>query len=590
MNYFSSFGSYVRRHKIVSLFAVLIIAVAVYYGFFHSTSKAETQYVIGTVQKGTVTAGITEAGQISSQNKVDIKPKASGDITYVAAKKGQTVKSGQLIAQLDTTDAQKNVRDAQLALDNAKVALQKFQLDQSSSQQDRDDNLTKSYTDAVSQISSTFLSLVDVMQGTDDVLYANTLKGDCTPNLCQYANYGTDTDEHDAIQALATQAQTDYNAARAAYDPALATYRTLRLDETDEDTIATMLDTTISVLKLEAQAIKSEQNLLDAVSDAQSKNRTVGANGQVINTIPAQVTNYQGDLAGYASTINSRLSSVTSSRDSIRSIKQSIQSSQLGDPLDLANQQNSVAQKEAALQDAKDALADLYVRAPFDGVLADVPVQRGDSVSSGTTVATIYTQKSIADISLNETDIANIHEGQKATLTFDALPDVTLTGTVISVDSLGTVSQGVVSYNAQVALDVENDKVKPGMSTTVTILSGVSTDVLMVPTTAVRQTNGQWFVQTITGVDVGAAGTTTIGSAALPAQPEMKQVEIGLQGDTETEIKSGLAEGDEIVTRTIMPSSSSSTAQTNTRAFGGTTGGGAVRVQSLGGGNATFVR
>src|SRR6185369_12071403 len=119
--------------------------------------------------------------------------------------------------------------------------------------------------------------------------------------------------------------------------------------------------------------------------------------------------------------------------------------------------------------------------APFDGVIAKLSLQRGDQASASTAVATLVTKQQIAQISLNEVDAVNVKQDQKATMTFDAIDGLSMTGKVVEIDTIGTVSQGVVSYSAKVALDTQDDRIKPGMSVNVSIITDVAPDVLAVP-------------------------------------------------------------------------------------------------------------
>jgi HlyD family secretion protein len=71
--------------------------------------------------------------------------------------------------------------------------------------------------------------------------------------------------------------------------------------------------------------------------------------------------------------------------------------------------------------------------------------------------------------------------GQKVTMTFDAIPDLTMTGTVAEIDTLGTVTQGVVSYTVKIAFDTDNTDVKPGMTVSAMIITNTKIDVCKVP-------------------------------------------------------------------------------------------------------------
>jgi HlyD family secretion protein len=199
-------------------------------------------------------------------------------------------------------------------------------------------------------------------------------------------------------------------------------------------------------------------------------------------------------------------------------------------------------------------------------------VKKGDSVSSSA-IATLISDKNIADVTLNEVDIAKIKLGQKATLTFDAISDLSLTGVVIDADTLGTVSQGVVSYSVKIEFDTQDSRVKPGMSVSVAIITDVKQDVLMVPNSAVKSDSaGNYILIPNDSTNFTANSTGVI----LPVAPNSKTIEVGLANDSMTEIISGVNEGDLIVSRTITTSTTSTTnSQSNSTQslFGGSSGG-----------------
>jgi HlyD family secretion protein len=100
--------------------------------------------------------------------------------------------------------------------------------------------------------------------------------------------------------------------------------------------------------------------------------------------------------------------------------------------------------------------------APFDGILATFTAKVGES--SGSSVGTLITEQKVAVISFNEVDAASIKIGQKAKLTLMAITGLTIPGTVVEIDSVGTVSSGVVTYDVKIAFDKDDERVKAGMS------------------------------------------------------------------------------------------------------------------------------
>lgn len=169
----------------------------------------------------------------------------------------------------------------------------------------------------------------------------------------------------------------------------------------------------------------------------------------------------------------------------------------------------------------------------------------------------------MAEISLNEVDVAKVKVGQKVTLTFDAISDLTIAGDVSEIDTIGTVTQGVVYYNVEIVFNTQDSRVKPGMSVSSAIITDMKQDVLLVPNSAVKSDNsGQQYVQMLQN-----------------NVPVNQTVETGFSNDTMTEITSGLKEGDKVVTQTIT-ASTATTATTQTTSQNRSTGGG-IRIPGL---------
>jgi HlyD family secretion protein len=183
-------------------------------------------------------------------------------------------------------------------------------------------------------------------------------------------------------------------------------------------------------------------------------------------------------------------------------------------------------------------------------------VKKSDEVSSGSAIATLITDSKFAEISLNEVDIAKVKVGQKATLTFDAIDNLSITGQVTETDIVGAVSQGVVTYNVKIGFDTQDDRVRSGMSVSADIVTDIKQDILIAPSGAVKSQGETNYVEI---VDREAEVTTGNQGVVLDLSPRNQEVVVGLSDDTSTEIISGLEEGDKIITRTITTSSTKTT-------------------------------
>jgi HlyD family secretion protein len=305
---------------------------------------------------------------------------------------------------------------------------------------------------------------------------------------------------------------------------------------------------------------------------------------QARNSYDSQVAAYNKAVLALDKLKNPDASTIATAREKVAEAEAQLAKLKAGlDPLDVKISQNSLEQRVSALSSAQNklndvnaALADYIVTAPFDGVIAKIQTQPWAQASSGGAVVTMITHQMIATVTLNEVDVAKVKETQKATLTFDAIDSLSLTGEVVEVSPLGTVSQGVVSYEVKVAFDSQDDRIKSGMSVSVSIVTEVKADVLAVPNAAVKVQGTQHYVQTIdlpTGIKAGTDGLY------ISAQtPNRVTVEIGTANDTLTEITSGLKEGDQVITSTIK---SGATAAATTQSSS------LLRVGGMGGGGGS---
>ena len=170
----------------------------------------------------------------------------------------------------------------------------------------------------------------------------------------------------------------------------------------------------------------------------------------------------------------------------------------------------------------------------------------------------IMTGTQVASITLNAVDIAKVEAGQKAALSFSAVDGLTITGKVAQVGVMGSVSQGVVSYEVVIALDEVNPQVKSGMSVSAAVITQIKQNVLLVPSTAVKTAN-----------DGSAYVLMEPSGEGADAVPREQAVSIGLSDDQNTEIISGINEGDRVAVSSSKQSAaaSSSPAQTGGSMF-----------------------
>lgn len=208
------------------------------------------------------------------------------------------------------------------------------------------------------------------------------------------------------------------------------------------------------------------------------------------------------------------------------------------DRLQRQTQEVVVEQRKNALRKTQEALQDYYIKAPFDGIVTGLSVEAGDSISRDAVLASVITQDMRADIILNEVDAAKVAESASVKLSFDALPELSLSGRISRINTIGEVTQNVVSYGAEISFDEQNASLRPGMSVSADIVVSKRQGVLLVPNAALSVSNGKTTVNTKTGT---------------------KRVTVGITDNVRTEILDGLQEGDRVLIETaaVAPTSGS---------------------------------
>jgi multidrug efflux pump subunit AcrA (membrane-fusion protein) len=652
------------------LAAVIIVAVGVgYFVLASGTKKVETRYVTEEVSKGTIVVSVDGTGQVEASNQIDISPKVSGEITALNIEKGQKLQTGDQIALLDSSEIQKNIRDANLNLKNAEIALEKLyktvdendvakaqgELDQANLawkelrepvdeydlltaqndlenlertvekaqenlvkvQVDADQDLENAYSDVYKAVSDAYLEIPEMVSDAHEVMWDSDKN---ESHRSSYVHSIGDTSE------FITDYDSDYLSASQNLSINFEKYKETPRDSSNE-IIYELLEETLYLANQVFAVLQSSRNLLDA--QLASDNLTYFASTVVepllpiiredISKINQQISNLQTIKDGIDDIIEDLPEQIKDAEDAVYDAEQAVEAKKLfiedlqkgpsekdlltaqenirlkqvalaelyegADPLDIESQQLVIQERKNALSDAQGKLADYVVRAPFNLVVADVMAAVGDNVTTGTGLATVITEKMVATISLNEIDISKVKVGNKATLTFDAVEDLTIAGEVAEVDLIGTANQGVVSYNVKITFEPQDERIKSGMSVSASIISESKADVLLISSAALKTEGDTYYVEVLGNIGnntgLGNAQQSSSGqgiSSSIP--PVKKTVEIGLSNDTSTEIMSGLEEGDMVVTRTITGTAAAATTTGATNG-GGMGGGGPT---SFGGG------
>jgi HlyD family secretion protein len=267
---------------------------------------------------------------------------------------------------------------------------------------------------------------------------------------------------------------------------------------------------------------------------------------------------------------------------------------------ELDRSRSNLEQSQAMLVHSKDVLRKTTYTAPIEGLVSFISVRVGENVvpgiqnSPGSYLMTISDMSVVtAEVKVDETDIVSVKLGQDADVTIDAIPGKTFKGRVTQVGNQAVLrtsglattqstasSQEAKDFKVTVTLDDPPAGARPGLSTTAKIRTAEKKDAPSIPlqALAVRTRKDLEDAREEASKKNSSIGSVTL-AAAKPPSPgfdpkkeeiqgvfvirgkhvEFVQVETGITGVTDIEVKSGLQVGDEIVTgsykalRTLKP-------------------------------------
>jgi HlyD family secretion protein len=168
---------------------------------------------------------------------------------------------------------------------------------------------------------------------------------------------------------------------------------------------------------------------------------------------------------------------------------------------DIAAAEADVAQARAQLDTAANKLAQATLTAPFAGTVAAVNITPGSQAGSDTAVTLVDTSALYVDINLSEIELPKVKQGQSASITFEALPGTTLSGTVESIAPTATSGQSVVTYLVRLRFDPGEAAVKVGMTADASIEVERHAGVIQAPSRAISSSGPIQTIQVLYGDD-----------------------------------------------------------------------------------------
>lgn len=429
------------RRKLGWLLAAVIAVAAAGGGYWYFTrddtpAAAPVQQQTSTAVTGQLVSSFSGTGTASATLTSKLTFQTSAKVTAVNAKLGDKVEAGQILAALDSGDAQRKLDQARVSLSSAQLKLQDLVEPATSSELA---SATAAISQAQYQLANAQENLRKAQAGPDSdaVATADAAVTQAQQSLTNAQN-GVQSSWISLLTAQRNYCTTDNHLVSACYSTDLPLAQS-KIDQL----IAEIRNPATSAVGTAAQSFISSNtsygNSLTTQANAQTALTTAQQKRKDLNDPPTALT------------LQQLQSSVDSANASVLSAQQKYDDLLKGPAAtDVAQQQSSVDTARIAVETAQANLDAVVLKAPFAGTITAVGVAVGDTVSAATAAFTITNQDAIrVDLSVQEADFVGLKAGQYGIATFEALSGYQYVVRITFVNPTPTTTQGVVSYQVQ---------------------------------------------------------------------------------------------------------------------------------------------
>lgn len=452
--------------KLIKVLIVLIVLGSVGFGLVKfgvikvgsKTTSTSQQQRTERVRRGTISQVVTGSGYIEPANKVDISTSASGTITKVYFKDKDNIKAGDLLYELDDSDAKLNYEKAKNNLALNQVTANDNQrsiteLSISAPISGRVSNFTLKLGDEIGK-GANILSITDTSKLKITVPFNASLKNEVQPGQKAVLN----------IQELMQSVNGVVTYIGSNTYPSASGGQVFDVEVTFDNPGALKdgLRATVSVSTSSGSHTSTDAGKMEYVN----------------------VKTVKSTSGGTVRSINVRENSHVNAGDILIEME--------NDDLSLAKQNSDlkILDASAQVESAKKQLSYYKVYASIDGIIMDQTKKVGDNVKAGDILGNIIDMKNLQfNVDIDELDIDKIKTGQKVNITVDALTETNtkpLSGEVSKIAFEGTSSNGVSVYPVTIKVsDIDNLRI--GMNVNASIMVLEKPDVLMVPIEAVTK-------------------------------------------------------------------------------------------------------
>ena len=540
------------KKRVVIPLAVLAVAGGAF-GVHHfltaGQAEAAPTYTESAAGWQDIQLTLSATGTIEPANQYDVTSTVQGEVLSCTFEEGDEVKKGDVLYEIDSTDAENSIEQAQLSLQQSQNSYDQTleSLDDLSVTSKKSGMITELYVEVGDEVQSG-ATIADVRDSSIMELTVPFNSSD----VSSFSVGSSATVTMDSSFETLTGTVTAIDAADTVLDGyQIVRYVTIQVNNPGGLSTSSIATATINGIACNQGATFEYLSESTITSDAA---------GTVVSLNVSE---------GSQVSVGSVIATLSSS-----SVEEQVESSRL-----------SLQQSQLSYENTVEQLDDYTITAPIDGTVITKNTKVGDTLDTTngqTTLAVIYDLSYLTfDMSLDELDVNQVEVGQTVEVTCDSLEDVgTIEGVVTKVSVAGTTSNGVTTYPVTVQIDNPPEDLLPGMNVDAVIVVDEATDVIAVLISAVQRGDIVYVKDDTVTITDG----TMVNGTLLPDGWKAVEVETGLSDDNYIEIVSGIEEGDIVYVPEVARDSSDEEGDMGMMGGGMPSGGGGGGMPSGGGG------
>jgi len=489
-----NFKKNIKYSKIILTLLIALLCVSTV--FVLSCKKTAVTAETAAVSRGDITQSVDVSGYVEAGQSKNLSLPASGKVLKSVGK-GDILKKGDVVIEIDNRKTKLVVTQAKENIIIAETAMKVAQINY------------KSALDA---------NHVATQIAKDNIRLAEQATGNALNSLENTSDVGSASIE--SARTSLTNAQNSYNAsinqAQTALDQA-----NYQLSVANNNSVKN-----VALSPYEAAAANAKAAYNTAVTNATSSLNSAAA---AITASEAQA-HLSGETAEglYAQALINQSIAYWNTVSSLELAEKQISATLES----INNTQSQINLAKINMDIASIDLENSVIVMPFDGFVQNVNFKEGEYLSPALTAVTVISNDFEIKTDIEETDIGKIKKGQEADIVVDAYPNETIKGIVDKISPISKNTAGVISFQVTILpKDARPELLLPGISANTTIYISKIENVLLVSSLAVFEENGKSIVWILNE----------------KSEPVSKEVKTGASDFENTEIISGINEGDKIL-------------------------------------------